>query len=471
MGAIRTAAAVVVVLIAAAAAAADCVTDVRTLSTRVSVPNLVAGPSSWNGTGLAVAKTEEGVPGAVWVGVYDESMQTLVEDRRVATDARALVALLWNGSEHGLFYTTVNDAMFLQRLSAAGEPIGARVAITPGKTFYSGDDIDVVWSAALNAYAVGRVITQGQFRGVWLTLVERSGAERSDRTAGVAAAIQPALDLAVTDSGIIGMFFNNALGSLVFARAAATGPIEARVISPGAQFLQAEAHRGLFVVVRNAPFDNNNKTEIRWVVVDSSQQIVRADARLVAPSGDDAWPLAMISNGEELALAYIDAPRRSQPVDRNLRLLRFDVDGTVISNTFFSAATVAFSRAQSPHPFAWTGTSYLAPVVHAAPDRMNSYLLRYCPLRATIVSPTRTVRVGQNVTFSATATGGVPGYQYSWTFPSDEVAPKRVQTFERSFPRTGTYTVTLEVTDFAGATTTEVITINVVRPKTRAVRH
>lgn len=440
------------------------------LSTRSSVPNLVAGPSSWSGSSLAVAKMEEGVPGAAWVAVYDESMQTLVEDRRVATDARSLVALLWNGSEHGLFYTTVNDAMFLQRISAAGEPIGARVAITPGRTVYSGDDIDVVWSAALNAYAVGRVISQGQFRGVWLTLVERNGAERSHRSAGVAPGIQPALDLAVTDSGIVGMFFNNTLGSLVFARAAATGPIDARTIAPGAQFLQAEAHRGVFVVVRNAPFENNSRTEIRWLVVDTSQQIVRPDARLVAPSGDDVWPLALISNGEELALAYIDAPRRSQAVDRNLRLRRFAINGTLISDTFFSAASVAFARAQSAYPFAWTGTSYLAPAVHAAADRMNSYLLRYCPLRAAIVSPDRTVRLNTNVTFSATATGGVPGYQYSWIFPSDEVAPKRVQTFERSFPRTGTYTVILEVTDFAGATTRETITIQVVRPKVRAVR-
>lgn len=471
MGAIRTAAACVLVLIAGAASAADCVTGVRTLSTRGSVPNLVAGPSSWNGTGLAVAKTEEGVPGAVWVGIYDDAMQTLVDDRVVTLDARQIVALLWNGFEHGLFYTTTGDALFLQRLSAAGDPIGDRVRITPGKTVYSGDDIDVVWSSALNAYAVGRIITQGQFRGAWLTLVERNGAERSDRSAGVTPSVQPVLDLAVTQSGVVGMFFNNTVGSLVFARAAAAGPIETRTMSSGSPFIQAEAHDNLFVVVRGAEFDNGTKSEIRWFVVDTSQQIVRADARLVAPSGEDAWPLALISTGEELALAYIDAPRRTQLLDRNYRLRRFRIDGTTISDTFFAAANVAFSRAQSPYPFAWTGSSYLASAVHAAPDRMNSYLLRYCPLRAEIVSPTRIVRVNTNVTFHAIATGGVPGYQYSWIFPSDEVAPKRVQTFERSFPRTGTYTVILEVTDFSGATTRETITIEVVRPKVRAVRH
>ncbi|HYC89821.1 MAG TPA: PKD domain-containing protein [Thermoanaerobaculia bacterium] len=469
MGAIRKAAAGFLVILATAASGQDCVSAVRLLSTRTSVPNLVAGPFSWSGSTLAVAKTQEGAPGAVWFGAYDETLQTIIDDRLVATDARRIVALLWNGSEHALFYTTVNDALFLQRLTLSGDPIGDRIAITSDRTVYSGDDIDAVWSPALNAYVVGRVISQGQFRGLWLTLLETNGTERWDLPAFVPGSVRPSLELAVTESGIIGAFFNNAAGSLVFARADGDGNITVRTMSPGSEFIAATAHNGRFVVARQSSLTPEPKSEIRWFIVDTNQQVVKADATLVEPIGDDAWPLSLISNGEELALAYIDAPRRAQPVERTYRLLRFTIDGTVINNTGF-ASEAALGRAQSPYPIVWSGTSYLAAAVHSAPDRLNTYLLRHCPLRARIVSPVRNVRVGQTVTFSAVAGGGVPEYQYSWTFPF-EIGPKRGQTLDRVFDRTGTYVVTLEVTDFSGAKTQQTITVEVIRPKTRAVRH
>ena len=416
-----------------------------------------------------MAKTEEGVPGALWLAVYDEGLQTVVEDRPVAGDARRIVALLWNGSEHALFYTTSSDAMFLQLLTLSGDPIGNRIPVTSDKTVYPGDDVDIVWSSALNGYVVGRMISQGQSRGLWLTLLTPSGAEVWDVPAFVTGSNRPSLDVAVTESGMIGAFFNNSNGSLVFASADANGSIIARSLAPGSEFIEAEAHEGVFVVTRQASFDSNTRTEIRWFIVDSDHEILKPEARLVEPIGDDAWPLSLISNGEELALAYIDAPRRTQPVERNYRLLRFESDGTVISNTRFAADT-AFTRAQSPYNISWSGTSYLTPAVHAAADRTNSYLLRYCPLRAQITSPRRVVRVGDTVTFSATASGGIPDYQFSWNFPF-EIGPKRGQTLDRVFDRTGTYVITVDVTDFSGATTQETITVEVVRPKTRAVRH
>lgn len=470
MGAIRTAAAVVLVFVATAASAADCVTAVRTLSTQGSVPNLVAGPSSWSGSSLAVAKTQEGAPGAVWVAVYDEEQQTLVADRQIATDARSLSGMVWTGSEHGLVYTTQDGGIFLQRLTASAEPIGPRVAITPERTVYSGDDVDVIWSAGLQAYVVGRVVSQGGARGLWLTLLESNGTQRSDRQAPIATPSQPSLSLAVTDAGVIGAFLNNASGALVFARAIGDGLISVRTMTERADFIAATAHDGLFVVTHDREFDSGTKREVRWFVADTAQEIVRPDARLIAPGGDDVWPLTLISNGEELALAYIDAPRRSQPIGQEYRLRRFEISGALISDTPFAAGSTAFTRAQSPFRFVWTGTSYAQAAVHSAPDRLNSYLLRYCPLAVEIVSPQRVVRVHTPVIFSAVASGGVPEYLYSWTFPF-EIGPKRGPTQERVFERTGTYTVVVEVTDFSGAVVQDTITVEVVRPKVRAVRH
>jgi hypothetical protein len=471
MGAIRKAAAVLLIVIAAAASAEDCVTDARVLSTRQSVPNLVAGPTAWNGSVLAVAKTQEGVSGPAWLAIYDENMNPLTADRQIAADAQSLVTLIWNGTEFGLFYRTLNQGLNLLRLDFGGSPIGPPVAITPGKLVYPGDDIDVVWSSSLNAYAVGRIISQGQSKGFWLTLVERNGAERSDRPATVTTPTRPYLDMAVTASGVIGAFFNNGLGSLVFARATGEGPITVRTMTAAGEYTEATAKDGLFFVTRSDP-PGGDTTKIRWFVVDSSQQIVRPDAVLLEPSGDIAWPLSFIAYDEGLALAYLDAPQRTRVNDGSYRLRRFTANGTVISDTLFAAADFALGRAQSIYPIVWTGQSFYSAAVQSAPDRLSSYLLRYCPLRTQILlsTPTSIVRVGTPVTFTSATTGGVPSYQYGWIFPG-EFLPKPGSSIAWTFDRTGTYDVTLRVTDFNGSVVFETITVTVIRPKTRAVRH
>src|SRR5690349_16910345 len=159
MGAIRTTAAAVLMFVGMAASAADCVTGARLLSTRASVPNLVAGPTAWSGTVLAAAKMEENAH-AIWVGIYSDNLDTLVADRRVATDASdstSIIALLWNGSEFGLFYRT-DTTIKLQRLSMLGESIGAPVDVNPNRRPRLGDDVEVAWSGALEGWVVARRI-------------------------------------------------------------------------------------------------------------------------------------------------------------------------------------------------------------------------------------------------------------------------------------------------------------------------
>src|ERR1044071_7303631 len=106
MAAIRATAAALMMFLAAAAAAQDCVSDARVIGTRGAVPELVAGPSAWNGTALAVAKTDENAPNAVWVALYSEALEPLVGDRLVVNDAASgdIVAFLWNGFEFNLWY-------------------------------------------------------------------------------------------------------------------------------------------------------------------------------------------------------------------------------------------------------------------------------------------------------------------------------------------------------------------------------
>lgn len=418
---------------------------------------------------LAVAKTEENVPGAIWIGIYNENFDPLIADRRIAGDGRSVVATLWNGSEFAVFYRTLNQGMNLQRVSTSGEPLGTPVPVTPSRPVFFADEIDVTWSPALNAYVVARAVSQGLGEGVWITVIERDGTERLDRLASAIAAAQSQLDLAVSDSGVIGAFFITSNGGLAFARLApGESFVAVRTVASGGTDVQAASQNGLFVVTR-AVFENG-QTVIRWFVLDSSQQIVRPDAVLLTPQGDDAYPAALVAADGELALAYLNVARRAQP-EPIYRLRRFRIDGTLLSDTEFAPASSATARAISPHTFVWTGRSYISAPVRSASDRLNSFLVRFCPLRASIMTPARTaVRIGDPITFSATASGGLPAYEYSWIFPG-EIGAKTGQALDRTFARPGTYTVTLLVTDATGTQVQQTITIVAGRPKQRAVRH
>ncbi len=470
MAAIRATAAVVLILFTVAAALGDCVTTTRLLSTRQSQPNLINGPVAWSGSVLGVAKTQEGVGTAVWFAVYSEDLQTLVGDRLVANDSRAIVALEWTGTEFGLFYRTQNQRLHLQRLSLMGEPIGGPIAITPSRTVYAGDEIDIEWSPVFDAYVVARDISQGQHKGIWVTFVDREGAHRTDRKLSVFAATQSDLSVSVTASGVVGVFFKDFNGTISFARMTETGtPIAYSVTPTAGNFIQTAAHGGRFVVVHSVA--NGPKTEIRWMVVDTSHQIVRADGLLLEGVGEDVWPLALISSGEELALAYLSTEDRNKPLITSYRLRRFTIDGTTLSDTNFAAAGAgAAIRAESDHDFVWTGSSYLQAAVRRSPDLLNSHLQRYCPLRVGITTDVAYGRPREPVVFTATPEGGVPGYTYAWTF-GDPQRVFRTQSVARTYANLGTYTATLTVTDTTGAIVTTTYTVNVVNVKRRSARH
>jgi hypothetical protein len=475
MGAIRTAAAVLVMIMAATAAVADCVTEARLIGTRSAVPLLVAGPAAWSGSVLAVAKSQEGSASAIWLSVYDENFNPLAADRLVAMDAREITSLLWTGTEFGLFYRTDNQRLHLQRFSMLGQSIGTPIAITANRTVYVGDEIDIAWSGALDAYVVARVISQGSAKGVYVTLVNRDGTQRSDRQLPVFAASQSNLSIAVTNTGVIGLFFVNLNGTLAYARVNATGTPEVRAItSLAGDFIEATAQDNKFIVTRSVA--DGSRTVIRWFVVDTSHQVIRPDAVLLEGIGADAWPLSLLATADEIALAYVDSEDRNDTLDNVYRLRRFTVDGTLISDTRFAAADVSSSRAESTYDFVWTGEAYVGTAVRRSSERLNSYLLRFCPLRVTVTTNVMEGRPGQPVTFTATPEGGVPGYSYAWTF-GDATRVFRTQSVSRTYDEVGTYTATLTVTDTSGASTTTTYTINVAippeppKPRRRATRH
>jgi hypothetical protein len=446
----------------AGAAAADCVTDVRLISSRSSVPNLVAGPAAWSGNVLAVAKTEEVNPKAIWVGVYDEALNPLLPDRAITTEASSndgIIALLWNGSELGLFYRTT-EVIRLQRLTSLGEPVGAPIPVNPGRPPRIGDDIEVVWSAALDAWVVARHIGTGPDRGIWATVVDMDGTHTLDELIPTSPPGNPQLALAVNETGIIGLFHLTTDDNVLLFTTVNTGRFPStRTISSSGTDVQATTVDDLFVVARRVGVAPD--AEIRWFVADSNRQLVRPDEVLVDGNGGLPEPIGLVATDSDLALTY-SLPLPAQPAaPPELRLHRFTIDGTTISDTQFAGADPTATRAIPSDPLLWTGTSYITTAVRETSSRLDSYLERYCPLRVEIVAP-RVQLVGQPVDFSASVDGGVPGYGYAWTVARDPGGSKSGATITRTFNVTGSRLVTLVVTDDDGASVTTTFTIDIV---------
>lgn len=470
MGAIRATAVVILILLSAAMPAAECVTGARVISTGANVPNLVAGPVAWSGNVLAVAMTQEDAPNLGWVAVYGENIDTVAEDRFLVNDVRSLSALEWSGMEFGLFYRTTAQGLNLQRLTNLGVPIGAPVAITPSRNVSSGDRIEVRWSAAHHAYVVVRFVSQSSARGLYITMIEENGTQRSDRPVFVDVAVQSRVALAVTEAGAIGVFFttSNDLLGLAIVRGSTDPPIVRELISGGAGDLVAAARGDQFVVARSVL--SADRTVLRWLVVNTAHDVTKADAFLVDGSGLDVHPRSLIVGDGELALAYIDSPFRESTLDDTYRLRRFTFTGELVSDTAYAPRDFNATRAVSSFPHVWTGTSYITAAVREASGRSSSYLVRFCPLRVEILAP-RVVLVGETVTFTPLASGGDPGYSYAWKFSHQaRVESGTVTTVERTFTETGTYTVTLTATDRSGVSTTTTFTFEVVRPRRRVVR-
>jgi PKD domain len=460
MGALRATATAVLIFTAAAAASAQCLSEARVISTRRSDPNLVSGPSAFGGGVLAVAKSDP-TTRRIFVGTYDEHFNPLTPDVLAGTDSPdGPLALIWNGVDFGLFYRTrASQRLVLQRISKSGDPIGTPIPVS-SRVFDLREEADVIWSPLHNAYVVATTFEPNASRDVFITLLSREGIVQRDENTHVYAAYEAAwLNVAVAADGTIGVFYMAADETIVMAHVtAAPGAYVDHVWTSGRD-LHVTAIGNEFYLVKQVQV--GDKTELRWLVINSLGQAVEPDRLLVAPFGIDIRPLGLTANGEELALSYLDADRGFGVAPGYFRLRRFTTEGTVISDSEFAISDPAQAFAFSEHDFIWTGSSYISPAVLASGRDVDSLLIRHCPLRARITAPSTEVVRNEFVTFTAVAEGGAPGYTYQWN-SGDSSIPFVGPTLRYRYIHNGTYTVTLTVTDQSGVVAVSTFTVKVV---------
>jgi hypothetical protein len=421
------------------------------------------GPSLWHGHTLAVAARELDLDD-FQIMLFDELGNRLSEERINTTEGRPL-QVLWNGSEFGVFFVAADHRLSLTRVMPDGRIIGARINPIPDIRLEGDDTATAVWNAQIDRYVVAHTLTANGKRTVRVSFVRSDGKVASQIT--IAGAVPDSfIRIGILNSGVAGLFYeddkNGTIDFVAIRETQASKPLTVW-----------DAGEDVILAVRNDEFamargvTKSGKRLIRWKIVDSAGRTLRDDSLLELGTTKDVEPMWLSGRDEEYALTYLEWPNGFHTGEAYYRLLRFDPDENRISDTYFAAALgTRRRRERSEYPFVWTGMSYLALASNDNGDDDDTFLLRYCPLRASISAP-RSARPSQNVTFTAFAEGGVPNYSYVWTWDGKTAQGPALQT---SFASSDVHEVTLTVTDSTGMTTRDTFLMTIGQPRRRPVR-
>ena len=460
-------AAAVLLMLGGLSASAQCVSEVREITGRF--PSLEVGPIAWNGSVLALAGTQVST-NVVWVTIADERGTPLYDRVRLSdTQGGTLYTILSNGNEFSVWYRDANQNLKMIRVSATGVPIGTPANVGgPDVAIAENDQIEVTWSPALDAYVLVRTVTTTAPEQLWMTVVNANGTIRS--TSLLATDLRPRTyaRVAVTASGIVGVFYEDTNGRVRMRRVPSLRNTPYTVWNAGADDLVVAARGEEFVMARS---DADGRV-ISWQVITNEGEKVRDD-ELLLTGRDQVRPISLHARGEELAISYIDGDLDTDPRRPRYRLFRFRPDGTPIADVFFAAGSSGPHRAPTEHDFVWTGTSYVSPGILDLGEADESYLFRYCPLVPDLFGST-TVQRGDTATFTGNASGGVGPYRYEWRYAGG--GSFEGPQFQLTFTDSGQFAFELTVTDATGAQATQLFTITILdQPpppgRRRSVRH
>lgn len=465
------------VLLAAPQLHAQCTPTVQAVSLPAFFPNHVAGPIATNGSIVGVAKGDfTSTTPPIFFSTYDSNLKPINADQQVAASSFNGPQALYfadSANEFGLFYLRTDGTGVLQRIDVNGNPIGGPIVLPHSWSF--NDEFDVVWDAAAKAYAIAHLVTSGNDLGLWVTTLTPDGKVTSEYNVSAFAG-SPALPrLAVLPDGTVAMIWNglaNGIISLIrngtLIRNVSVGPL---VASPR---IAANANEILVVYsVPKPPGSDPPGTDLHVIRLDGTGKILKPDAFLMSGTGVDIEARSLTWNPQlgEWALVYVDATVGVGIFPGDVHLRRFRSLTDTPSDTLLSPDPL-HSRLPAKYPLLFLANGYVASIaqlvslVHGG----ESYLTRLCPLVATFATNPTLARPFDVVAFTATSSGGTPGYTYAWDFGDNASATGPSVTHRYS--AAGTYTVTLTGSDRAGATS--IIKQTVVISDTvrgRAARH
>jgi hypothetical protein len=212
-------------------------------------------------------------------------------------------------------------------------------------------------------------------------------------------------------------------------------------------------------------------TELRVARADAAANVVTSDRAFLTGSGVDVAPLSLIWNPvlSEWVLVYNDAALGVRQAAGDTRLRRFASLTAPPSDSFFSPNPLQ-SRLAAPYPVVFANVGYIGSIfrVLSRNEGSESYLVRSCPFMVSGSADHPFWRPFSPVTFTATPSGGRPGYTYEWDFGDLSRATGAV--VQHIYQRPGTYTVTVTGTDAAGARSIATLTVQVAFPRQRAVK-
>jgi len=466
--------AVLAVFFTAAMVRAQCVSTVQPISQPFSFPNHAAGPIATDGTILGLAKNDTSTSSpAIFFAEFDANLNQITAERSItASSINGATHLFWADSEFGLFYQRTDATAMLQRIDRAGNPNGSPIPMP--HTWSFNDEFDVTWNHALSTYAVVHSVTFGLDRGLWLSLISREGNVLTDVAITSFEAYPAQPRVAAFANGTVGVVWARSGPSpatfmtLVSGTALNESDVtERQVIRPR---MASDGNSILFIFTSPK---TGGGTELRYVIVNAAGTIKTADSSLMSGSGSDIAASSLIWNPTlaEWALVYIDATIGLN-VFADTRLRRFASIGSSSQSDTLLSPDPLHSRLSAPFPIVFLANGYVASIQQIGPDAQGSesYLVRLCPFVATAKADHPTWRPFAPVTFTATGSGGTPGYAFQWQFGDNESATGTV--VQHSYNVLGTYTVTLTGTDAAGAKSVTKITVTITTiGRQRTVHH
>jgi hypothetical protein len=460
------AAAAVLLFLITAPAFGQCVSSVTTLSERGDDPRFLAGPTAWNGHILAVAGTELDRE-EFHVILYDEHGNRLAHNEKIRSTGTDLLEVIWTGAEFGVFSITEDGVLGLTRVGTDGKVIGPRILPIEKIELGTDEPVEVLWSSMLHRYVVAHTeINAAGDRTVFVTLLQQDGRLSGQTLITDEARIDSFVRIAIASTGTIGVFFEHERSREVVYVALdgdrKSGPL--LIWTPGEDIVVA-ARNDEFALLRRVL--NQGDWIVRWMTIDTSGELVRPDSRLNAGISGDVEPLFLIGRDSEYALSYLEWAEGLGVGEPVYRLLRFGPDEEPISDTTFSAAAgTRRRRERTDFGFVWTGRAYLSLASNENGDDNDTFLVRLCPLHASISAP-RSARPSQLVSFMASVDGGVPGYTYAWTWSGGSAQGPVLET---SFANYGVEEIHLTVRDATGTETKDTFLLTINQTRRRPVR-